>query len=129
MPSLRDRRLGWGEKELRIVYSPAPTYKDFVPLVRGTAKKGPHALARIPLRIALLYDADQYSITTSPEATATVYNSQSWDVTSTDQQQIFQAVLVNRRWRWWVDHAPDILFLIIGIFLGDWLATKESSGS
>jgi hypothetical protein len=126
MPSLQDRRLGWGKTELKIAYSPSTSrYRNLVPLV-GDAREGDRIpVVKIPLEIILLFNADRNDIITTPEATVAAYNIRSWDASS-GQRQIFQAVIVDKTLRWWVDHAPDVLFLIIGIFLGDWLAKKES---
>jgi hypothetical protein len=109
MPSLRDRRLGWGRTQLRIVYA-AIEYSDLLPLGRNDTA---------PLRISLLHDGDRYNIDTTPEATATDYYTRTWNLTSTELQLVLQAVIEDRNVRWWIDLLPEIMLFALGLLLGE----------
>jgi len=109
MPSLRDRRLGWGRTQLRIVYA-AFEYPDLLPLGRSDAA---------PLKISLYHDGDRYNVDTIPEATATDYNTRTWNLTSSGLEPELQAVVEDRRARRWIDLLPEIMLSALGLLLGE----------
>jgi hypothetical protein len=109
MPSLRDRRLGWGRTQLRIVYA-AFEYPDLLPLGKNDAA---------PLKISLYHDGDRYNVDAIPEATATDYNTRTWNLTSSGLEPVLQAVVEDRRMRRWIDLLPEIMLSALGLLLGE----------
>lgn len=65
------------------------------------------------------YDGDRYNVETVPHSDEAEYGRQSWVVSRSPVLQTFAIVIEDEQWRWWADRAPDVLFLVAGVFLGE----------